>query len=67
MSLFVGNISKNVRSKDLQEAFDKYGKCELNIKVQLYSSPLSLHVLFQNLSAMSLVIPRRPVDPILLS
>ncbi len=44
MSLFVGNISKNVRRQDLQDAFDKYGKCDLNIKVQLSStSPFSLH------------------------
>lgn len=39
MSLFVGNISRNVRSNDLKEAFEKFGKCDINIKVQILSSP----------------------------
>ena len=42
MSLFVGNISRNVRSSDLKDAFEKFGKCDINIKVQnllLLSTP----------------------------
>jgi RNA recognition motif-containing protein len=34
MSLFVGNISKNVHRQDLIEQFEKFGKCDINIKVQ---------------------------------
>lgn len=39
MSLFVGNVSKNVRRQDLVDAFEKFGKCEVNIKVQPPPSP----------------------------
>ena len=34
MSLFVGNISKNVRKTDLVDDFEKFGKCEINLKVR---------------------------------
>jgi hypothetical protein len=34
MSLFVGNIARNVRSEDLHEEFDKIGACSINFKVQ---------------------------------
>ena len=34
MSLFVGNISKNVRRQDLVDQFEKFGKCDINIKVR---------------------------------
>ena len=34
MSLFVGNISKNVKSRDLDDAFDRYGRCSINYKVR---------------------------------
>ena len=33
MSLFVGNISRNVRVRDLEEEFEHFGKCEVNSKV----------------------------------
>ena len=33
MSLFIGNISKNVRKSDLEESFEKFGKCDINYKV----------------------------------
>jgi len=33
MSLFVGNISRNVRTQDLEEEFKRFGKCTLNSKV----------------------------------
>ena len=33
MSLFVGNISRNVKSRDLEEEFNRFGKCTLNSKV----------------------------------
>ncbi|CDW90887.1 rna binding protein [Stylonychia lemnae] len=32
MSLFVGNISKNVRKTDLVDEFEKFGKCDINHK-----------------------------------
>eukprot|EP00830_Metopus_es_P013295 TRINITY_DN320_c0_g3_i1.p1 TRINITY_DN320_c0_g3~~TRINITY_DN320_c0_g3_i1.p1 ORF type:complete len:291 (+),score=58.78 TRINITY_DN320_c0_g3_i1:11-883(+) len=32
MSLFVGNISRNVKTKDLEEDFEKLGKCRVNHK-----------------------------------
>ena len=32
MSLFVGNISKNVRRADVMDEFEKYGKCEISFK-----------------------------------
>jgi RNA recognition motif-containing protein len=35
MSLFVGNISKNVRKTDLVDEFEKFGKCEINLKVRV--------------------------------
>ena len=33
MSLFIGNISKNVKKSDLVDDFDKFGKCDINHKV----------------------------------
>ena len=39
MSLFVGNISKNVRTQEIKDTFEHFGKCEINIKVP--SSSLS--------------------------
>ena len=33
MSLFVGNISKNVRRADVIDEFEKFGKCDLSFKV----------------------------------
>ncbi len=33
MSLFVGNISKNVRSRDLDDEFERFGRCNINYKV----------------------------------
>ncbi len=33
MSLFVGNISKNIRTRDIEDSFDRYGKCSINHKV----------------------------------
>jgi len=32
MSLFVGNISKNVRPFELEDSFNKYGKCSVKHK-----------------------------------
>lgn len=47
MSLFIGNVSKNVRRQDLVDAFEKFGKCDVNIKVPIHldllTLPLSLH------------------------
>ena len=34
MSLFVGNISKNVNERELEDEFEKYGKCSINFKVR---------------------------------
>lgn len=47
MSLFVGNISKNVKKNDLADEFEKIGKCEINFKVQ----PLLRH-LYTNASSL---------------
>jgi RNA recognition motif-containing protein len=33
MSLFVGNISKNVRQYELEDQFNKFGKCSIKQKV----------------------------------
>lgn len=33
MSLFVGNISRSVRARDLEEEFGKFGRCDINHKV----------------------------------
>lgn len=33
MSLFVGNISRNVRTRDLEEEFDRFGPCAVIHKV----------------------------------
>lgn len=33
MSLFVGNISKNVKKSDLIDSFEAFGKCDINHKV----------------------------------
>ena len=33
MSLFVGNISKNVRERDLEDEFGKFGRCTIKPKV----------------------------------
>lgn len=32
MSLFIGNISRSVTSKDLRNIFEKYGKCAVDVK-----------------------------------
>lgn len=37
MSLFIGNISKNVKYEDLVEEFEKYGKCDFKHKVNFYT------------------------------
>jgi len=34
MSLFVGNLSNHVDIKEIQEAFEKYGKCKLDMRVR---------------------------------
>ena len=42
MSLFVGNISRNIRAEDLEEEFDKIGPCTVNFKVTILSNSLGL-------------------------
>lgn len=48
MSLFIGNVSKNVRRQDLVDAFEHFGKCDVNIKVPIHldlmPSPLSPYI-----------------------
>ena len=34
MSLFVGNISRNISLKDLEEEFNKFGMCKINHRVR---------------------------------
>lgn len=41
MSLFVGNVSKNVSSRDLEKAFGKYGDCEVDLRVHPHTSLIS--------------------------
>ena len=35
MSLFIGNISRNVKTRDLEDALEKYGTCTCNHKVRI--------------------------------
>lgn len=44
MSLFVGNLSKNVRSDDLSQEFESFGRCKCIVKV----SNISLKVTFSS-------------------
>jgi len=37
MSLFVGNISKNVRQGEIEREFNKFGRCEIRLKVCSHS------------------------------
>jgi RNA recognition motif. (a.k.a. RRM, RBD, or RNP domain) len=37
MSLFVGNVSRNVNTRDLEKAFGKYGDCEVDLRVKPFS------------------------------
>ena len=40
MHLFVGNLSKSVKTSDLEAEFDKFGKCKVNIpKVHVKTPP----------------------------
>jgi hypothetical protein len=41
MSLFVGNISKNVRPFELEDNFNKYGKCSIKHKVSNHFTRLN--------------------------
>jgi hypothetical protein len=42
MSLFIGNIAKDVKPEELEEEFKKFGKCYIRPKVPTppYSIPL---------------------------
>ena len=33
-SLFIGNISRNVKPQDLEDELNKFGKCRVNFKVR---------------------------------
>jgi RNA recognition motif-containing protein len=35
MSLWVGNISKNVRNSELEDEFNKFGRCTIKPKVSV--------------------------------
>lgn len=35
MSLFVGNVSKHVTMKEIENLFKKYGKCKIDLRVIL--------------------------------
>ena len=37
MSLFCGNISKNVKMSELEDEFMKFGKCEIRNKVCFFT------------------------------
>lgn len=32
MALFVGNLSDSVRTRDIEELFERYGDCEIDVK-----------------------------------
>jgi hypothetical protein len=40
MSLFLGNISRNVDAKTLEKAFKEYGSCKVDLRVIKYNSPI---------------------------
>ena len=44
MHLFVGNLSKSVKTSDLEAEFDKFGKCKVNIP-KVRAAPSSSPVL----------------------
>ena len=51
MSLFVGNISKNIRKSELEDAFEKYGKCEISLKVAaIFNLAKELHLALRRLA-----------------
>ncbi len=33
MSLFIGNLSRDVRAEDIEKAFEAYGKCKVDLRV----------------------------------
>jgi RNA recognition motif-containing protein len=41
MSLFIGNISRNVRTEDLEDEFDKFGPCTVKVKVSDFTKSKS--------------------------
>ena len=43
MSLFIGNISRNVRTEDLEDEFDKFGPCTVKVKVSHSTESKSPH------------------------
>ena len=44
MSLFVGNISKNVKQYQLEDSFNKYGKCTIKQKVSTHISSVRFKI-----------------------
>jgi RNA recognition motif-containing protein len=36
MSLFVGNISKNVKERDFEDEFKNFGPCQVTLKVTIF-------------------------------
>lgn len=38
MSLFIGNVSKHVTHRELENLFKKYGKCKIDLRVTFSSS-----------------------------
>ena len=52
MSLFVGNLSKNVRYEELKTIFGEHGKCKIEKKVSTYTNS-SIYQLMRSSAASS--------------
>lgn len=65
MSLFIGNISKNVKKNELVDEFDKFGKCDINHKVLHLAVTVALTSascpLFLLLCVLTLTPPFTPI------
>jgi RNA recognition motif-containing protein len=63
MSLFVGNISRNVSFKDLEREFSRYGECRVDLRVtSLANSPDSFRAAMDllNIHEISMLKMLRP-------
>ena len=47
MSLFVGNLSKNVTYDQLRDVFEEYGPCKVEKKVSLHRSTAKVRFSFE--------------------
>ncbi len=64
MSLFIGNISKNVKKSELVDEFDKFGKCDINHKVVSHHAVLALTSASCSFLLLCVLNPLTPLSPI---